>query len=142
MFAFFFFMNLWFFFFKMIALLTTLLKALLRMNVCHPILDTRISGLRPSVCHAQGTPLEIWNGLDWRALVKLCPPNIGKLRGKHFFFCEIKKKKKKKKTNEFLISFDIFRDFRIFWPFLTIFGFLGFLWNFWIFFLNFFVFFS
>ena len=23
---------------------------------CHPILDTRISGLCPSVCHAQGTP--------------------------------------------------------------------------------------
>ena len=30
-------------------------------------------------------PPEIWNGLDWRALVKSRPPNIGKLRGKHFF---------------------------------------------------------
>ena len=26
-------------------------------------------------------PPEIWNGLDWRALVESCPPNIGKLRG-------------------------------------------------------------
>ena len=32
--------------------------------------------------HAQGTPPpEIWNGVDWRALIKSYPPNIGKLRG-------------------------------------------------------------
>ena len=30
--------------------------------------------------------LYIWNGLDWRALVQLHPPNNGKLRGLHFFF--------------------------------------------------------
>ena len=39
-------------------------------------LDTRIS----FVCHARITPPEIWNRLDWRALVESRPPNIGKLR--------------------------------------------------------------
>ena len=48
---------------------------------------TRISVLCPPdfVCHAQGTPPEIWNGLDWSALVESRPPNIGKLSGWHFF---------------------------------------------------------
>ena len=60
-----------------------------------PILDTRISfvclfGLRQT----QGTPPGFWNGLDWRALVKLHPLNIGKLGGWYFFsflfFCDKK----------------------------------------------------
>ena len=73
----------------------------------HPKLDTRI----PFVCssfvlrHAQGTPPEIWNGLDWRALVKSRAPNIGKLRGWHFF-CYQKKIEKK-------WVFEIFWDFHI-----------------------------
>ena len=67
--------------------------------------------------HARATPLEIWNGLDWRALVKLRPPHIGKLRGWNLF--------SKKKM--------IFPDFWIFWPFLTIFWFYWFLWFFGIF---------
>ena len=37
--------------------------------------------------NAQGTPPpEFCNGLDWRALIKLRPPNIGKLREYRFFF--------------------------------------------------------
>ena len=31
------------------------------------------------LCDAQGNPPGFWNGLDWRAMVKLCPPNIGNL---------------------------------------------------------------
>ena len=31
------------------------------------------------------TPPEIWDGVDWRALVELRTPDIGKLRGCHFF---------------------------------------------------------
>ena len=55
-------------------------------SVQNPILVTRISCssvLRPpsSVRHARTTPPKIWNGLDWRALVKSRHPNIGKLRG-------------------------------------------------------------
>ena len=51
----------------------------------YPILDTRIF-VHPFVLrHACTTPPEIWNGLDWRALVELRPPYIGKLRGLHFF---------------------------------------------------------
>ena len=47
---------------------------------------------RPSFVlrHAQGTPPGFWNGMDWRALVESRPPNIGKLRGKHFFFWQKK----------------------------------------------------
>ena len=33
------------------------------------------------LCHAQGPPPGFWNGVDWRALVKPRPPNIGTLRG-------------------------------------------------------------
>ena len=50
----------------------------------YPILDTKISFVRPLsfvLCHARTTPPEIWNRLDWRALVELCPPIIEKLRG-------------------------------------------------------------
>ena len=48
----------------------------------NPILDMRISFVRPSfsVRHAQGTPTEFGNRLDWRALVESRSPNIGKLR--------------------------------------------------------------
>ena len=40
---------------------------------------------------AQGTPPGFWNGVYWRALVELRPPNIGKLRGQRFlcFFSAI-----------------------------------------------------
>ena len=41
------------------------------------------------VRHAQGTPPGFCNGLEWRALVELSPPNIGKLRGQHFFSWQI-----------------------------------------------------
>ena len=52
-------------------------------GLSYPILDTRISsGLR----QAQATPPGFGNGLDWRALVKDKIPNIGKLRGQHFYF--------------------------------------------------------
>ena len=50
-------------------------------HISYPILDTRISSIHPFVHNAQGTPPEIWNGLDWTALVESRPPNIGKLRG-------------------------------------------------------------
>ena len=52
--------------------------------IINPILDTRISFvllLLLLLRHAQGTPPGFRNGLDWRALVESCPPNIGKLRG-------------------------------------------------------------
>ena len=90
-------------------------------NYCHcchyyPILDTRISC---SVLHqAQGTP-EIWNGLDWRALVKEIILNwqnsIGKTkRIAYFSFLA----KKKKHVQHFHIRkkwfFGIFWDFGIF----------------------------
>ena len=45
----------------------------IKLGMSNPKLDTRISFVRLF-------------GLDWRALVDLCPPNIGKLRGEHFFF--------------------------------------------------------
>ena len=43
----------------------------MKTEIIHPILDTRIS-VRPSVGlrNAQGTPPEICNGVDWRALVE------------------------------------------------------------------------
>ena len=38
--------------------------------------NLRHKDFRPlSVRHAKGTPPEIWNGVDWRALVKSRPPN-------------------------------------------------------------------
>ena len=48
----------------------------------HPILDTRTSFARPSVlCVSRsGDPPCILKRLDWRALIELCIPNIGKLR--------------------------------------------------------------
>ena len=52
----------------------------------NPKLDTRISFFFffffVLLRRARTTPSpEIWNGLDWRALVESRPPNIGKLRG-------------------------------------------------------------
>ena len=54
----------------------------------YPILDTKISFVRSFdfVCHAQGTPPEFCKGLDWRALVELCVPNIVRTKF-HFLMC-------------------------------------------------------
>ena len=124
-----------------------------------PILNTRISSLCPSfLCHAQGTPPEVWNRLDWIALVKskriafslfffLAKKNI-------FNFFRIFEKKWFFKTN--LDFSDYFRCsfFNLFWKFSWNFfsssDFRFFFWNIfynffslffwflWIFFLNFF----
>ena len=68
--------------------------------------------------HARTTPPEIWKGLDWRALVGSCPPNIGKLRGYYFF---PRKKKTVFKNFRFFEEKNLFlRFFQIFWH-LTIF---------------------
>ena len=45
----------------------------------NPILDTRISCSVLLLSHAQGNPPGFCNGLDWRALVELCPQD--------FFWC-------------------------------------------------------
>ena len=46
----------------------------------YPKLDKKISFFFLILLrHAQGTPPEIWNVLDWRALVESHPPNIRKL---------------------------------------------------------------
>ena len=66
------------------------------------------------VRHAQTTPTGFWNGVDWRALVKSRPPNIGKLIEKHFFFQVIFKIFKK-------IFLKIFWFFDHFWHFFQIF---------------------
>ena len=78
----------------------------------HPILDTRISSVRPSSFSVTLVlpPPEIWNVLDWRALVKLRPPNFGKLGEYHFFFG---KKNTFWKISDFLRFFQIFPDFQI-----------------------------
>ena len=88
----------------------------------NPKLDTRISFFFffffVLLRHAQGTPPEIWNGLDWRALVGSRPPNIGKLRGYHFIlfnFFGKKINKIKLKKSEFLRFFGIFGFFDHFW---------------------------
>ena len=47
------------------------------MLVLYSILDTRI--------YVRTLPPGFWNGLDWKDLIEACPPNIGKLRGWHFF---------------------------------------------------------
>ena len=48
----------------------------------YPILDARISSvLLLLLRHTQGTPPGFCNGMDWRALLELRPPNIGQLRG-------------------------------------------------------------
>ena len=52
----------------------------------YPILDTRIS-VCSSVRHAQTTSPGFWNGVDWRALVKSCPPNIGEVPSCYYFSC-------------------------------------------------------
>ena len=57
---------------------TNTTKCQIVSSFCWPfgILDTRISSVRSSVRHACTTPPEIWNGLNWRALVELRSPNI------------------------------------------------------------------
>ena len=47
----------------------------------NPILDTGISVRPSSSVTLVVPPLDSKNGLDWRALVELCIPDIGKLRG-------------------------------------------------------------
>ena len=54
-------------------------KYIEQFNIRHE--DFHLFGLHPFVCHAQASPPEFCNGLDWRALVKSHIPNIGKLRG-------------------------------------------------------------
>ena len=75
--------------------------------------------------HAQGTPQGFFNGLDWRALVKLRPPNIGKEGCFLWFFFFLKKNFFKKKL--FFLDFCILSDFLTifdkFWVFLCFYGF-------------------
>ena len=84
----------------------------------NPILNMRISVCRsssPSVRFVlTPPPPEIWNRLDWRALVESCPPNIRKLRIAVFAEIFFQSKYFLKKEKDFL------RFFKIFW-FLTIF---------------------
>ena len=57
----------------------------------NPKLDTRISFVCPLFVllrHTRTTPPEIFNGLDWRALVESRPPNIQRIAfffGNYFF---------------------------------------------------------
>ena len=94
--------------------------------VLYPTLDTRISFVHSFVLllrHARTTPPGFWNGLDWRALVESCPPNIGKLRGKHFVFLAFF-------FPYFFLFFEkvIFLDFLIFWVFWPFFNFFLICW--------------
>ena len=93
----------------------------------YPILDTRISFVRPSPPPSRsGYPPDFCNRLDWRALVELSPPNIGKLRGYNFFVC----------AKKIFSKFQIFWKkwiFEIFWNFYNSFfsglGWTGELWS-------------
>ena len=53
------------------------LPLLIKIVYHHPILDPRISSI---LGHAQCTSPGFCNGMDWKSLVELCPPYIGKLR--------------------------------------------------------------
>ena len=88
----------------------------------NPKLDTRISFVRPSFVllrHTRTTPPEIFNGLDWRALVESRPPNIQRIAffltiifvGNYFFL----------QLFFIFLIFEIFQDFLWFLDFLTIF---------------------
>ena len=60
------------------------------LKIYHQVSKIRHKDFRSSfgllLRHAQGTPPEILNGLDWKALVQLRPPNIGKKEKSIFFF--------------------------------------------------------
>ena len=102
---------------------------LLRSHVFqYLILYTRISsvclfGRSDFVRHAQRTPSGFLNGLDWRALVKSRPPNIGKLNVEHLF------------SNFFMLFFvvekkpGLFRFFEIFPDFFSGLGWTGEYWS-------------
>ena len=70
---------------------------------------------------AQETPPGLGNGLDWRALVQLRPPNSGKQRGKHFILFYFFHSKFLYFFENFLFLF--ISSYLFSFCFLTIFGF-------------------